>query len=95
MTSQATTMTSQAEPLPAVLVNTSLCGEPSERMVASPGGVRSKVKVPEVVNCPDGDTVTVGGGQTRQTTPPETPFKCRRSRISFISNSSDMMTSQS
>lgn len=31
---------------------------------ASPVGVRSKVKVPEVVNCPDGDTVTVeGGGQ--------------------------------
>lgn len=29
--------------------------------VASPVGARSKVKVPEVVNCPDGDTVTVGG----------------------------------
>lgn len=54
--------------VPAVLANTSLCAEPSEMMaaaaaaaVASPVGVRSKVKVPEVVNCPDGDTVTVGG----------------------------------
>lgn len=27
--------------------------------VASPVGARSKVKVPEVVNCPAGDTVTV------------------------------------
>lgn len=55
-----------------MLANTSLCAEPSDMMaaaaaaaaVASPDGVRSKVKVPEVVNCPDGDTVTVGGGQT-------------------------------
>ncbi len=52
-----------------MLANTSLCAEPSEIMaaaaaaVASPVGVRSKVKVPEVVNCPVGDTVTVGGGQ--------------------------------
>lgn len=47
--------------VPAVLANTSLCAEPSEMMAAaaSPVGVRSKVKVPEVVNCPDGDTVTV------------------------------------
>lgn len=58
--------------VPAVLANTSLCAEPSDMMaaaaaaaaVASPAGVRSKVKVPEVVNCPDGDTVTVGGGRT-------------------------------
>lgn len=53
---------------PAVLVNTSFCAEPSEIMAAavvvgSPG-VRSKVKVPEVVNCPEGDTVTVEGQQT-------------------------------
>lgn len=55
--------------VPAVLANTSLCAEPSDMMaaaaaaaaVASPAVVRSKVKVPEVVNCPDGDTVTVGG----------------------------------
>lgn len=61
--------------VPAVLANTSLCAEPSEMMaaaaaaaaVASPDDVRSKVKVPEVVNCPDGDTVTVGGGRTCQT----------------------------
>lgn len=53
---------------PAVLVNTSFWAEPSEIMAAavvvgSPG-VRSKVKVPEVVNCPDGDTVTVEGQRT-------------------------------
>lgn len=55
-------------PVPAVLVNTSLCAEFSDMMaaaaaaaVASPVALRSKVKVPEVVNCPDGDTVTVGG----------------------------------
>lgn len=48
-----------------MLANTSLCAEPSEMMVAvaaavaSPAGVRSKVKVLEVVNCPVGDTVTV------------------------------------
>lgn len=49
--------------VPAVLPNTSLCVEPSDMMVAgaSADGVRSKVKVPEVVNCPDGDTVTVEG----------------------------------
>lgn len=34
--------------------------------VASPVAVRSKVKVPEVVNCPDGDTVTVDGRRTCQ-----------------------------
>lgn len=57
--------------LPAVLVNTSLCAELSEIMAAaaaavvgSLAGVRSKVRVPEVVNCPDGDTVTVEGEQT-------------------------------
>lgn len=52
-----------------MLANTSLCAEPSDMMaaaaaaaaVASPDGLRSKVRVPEVVNCPDGDTVTVGG----------------------------------
>lgn len=54
--------------LPAVLANTSLCAELSEMMVAaaavaaSPAGERSKVKVPEVVICPDGDTVTVRRG---------------------------------
>lgn len=50
-----------------MLVNTSLCAELSEIMavaVVSPVGVRSKVKVPEVVNCPEGDTVTVEGQQT-------------------------------
>lgn len=54
-----------------VLVNTSLCAELSEMMAAAAAAasavvVRSKVKVPAVVNCPDGDTVTVGGGQTSQ-----------------------------
>lgn len=56
-----------------MLANTSLGADPSEIMAAaaaaaaaSPVGVRSKVKVPEVVNCPDGDTVTVGGRQTSQ-----------------------------
>lgn len=45
-----------------MLANTSLCVEPSDMMVAGVSdGVRSKVKVPEVVNCPDGDTVTVEG----------------------------------
>lgn len=33
---------------------------------ASPAGVRSKVNVPEVVNCPDGVTVTVERGQKSQ-----------------------------
>lgn len=50
-----------------MLVYTSLCAELSEIMAAavgSPVGVRSKVKVPEVVNCPEGDTVTVEGQQT-------------------------------
>lgn len=49
--------------VPAVLANTSLGGELSAMMAAgaSPGGVRSKVKVPAVVSCPDGDTVTVEG----------------------------------
>jgi len=64
-------MTSQEDVVPAVLANTSLCAEPSKMMAAaasvaaaaSPVGERSKVKVPEV-NCPDGDTVTVGGGHT-------------------------------
>lgn len=66
-----------------MLANTSLCAEPSEMMaaaaaaVASPVGVRSKVKVPEVVNCPDGDTVTVGGGQTCQSD----TFKDRHQRF--------------
>lgn len=45
-----------------MLVNTSLCAEPSEIMAAvvvgSPVGVRSKLRVPE------GDTVTVEGQQT-------------------------------
>lgn len=58
--------------VPAVLANTSLCAEPSEMMaaaaaLASAVGERSKVKVPGAVNCPDGDTVTVDGGQTSQT----------------------------
>lgn len=52
-----------------MLANTSLWAEPSEIMAAaaaavgSPAGVRSKVRVPEVVNCPEGDTVTVEGQQ--------------------------------
>lgn len=46
--------------LPVVLANTSLCVLPSEIMAASPAGARSKVRVPEEVNCPEGDTVTVG-----------------------------------
>lgn len=54
---------------PAVLVNTSFCAELSEIMAAAAAvvgspGVRSKVKVPEVVNCPEGDTVTVEGQRT-------------------------------
>lgn len=48
-----------------MLAYTSLCAEPSEMMAAaSPAGERSKVKVPDVVICPDGDTVTVGGQKT-------------------------------
>lgn len=34
---------------------------------ASPGGVRSKVKVPAVVSCPDGDTVTAEEGSQDDT----------------------------
>lgn len=42
-----------------MLVKTSPCAVPSERRaVASPGDVRSKVRVPDVVIWPDGDTVT-------------------------------------
>lgn len=46
--------------VPVVLANKSLCAAPSEMMAASPAGARSKVRVPEEVNCPDGDIVTVG-----------------------------------
>lgn len=43
-----------------MLAKASLCAEPSDMMAAAASlvGVRSKVSVPEVVNCPDGDTVT-------------------------------------
>lgn len=53
--------------IPVVLANTSLSAAPSEMMAAvatSPAGAWSKVRVPEVVNCPDGDTVTVGQRHT-------------------------------
>lgn len=74
-----------------MLVNTSLCADLSEMMaaaaaaVASAVGVRSKVKVPAVVNCPDGDTVTVGGGRTCQPcldsqTLLKSKFKCSHQR---------------
>lgn len=55
--------------VPAVLANTSLGGELSDMMEAgaSPGGVRSKVKVPAGVSCPDGDTVTAEGGSHNDT----------------------------
>lgn len=50
-----------------MLAKTSLCAEPSDMMaaaaaaVASVAGLRSKVRVPGLENCPDGETVTVGG----------------------------------
>ena len=50
-----------------VLANTSVCAAPSEMIAAvSLAEVRSKVKEPAVVNCPDGDTVTVRKGQVEQ-----------------------------